>query len=228
MLVAKAIKPFLTGNTMPLSVYIAIGILLSQLLNIYSYYSRGGTTLMTWYRLSGVTSKEPSILLISQLCVIMAVITFLACQLFAHYARGWPSAAILPRSILFCIVLCFVSQAVFSSIMRFSYELLICVVYITSLVISSAFLQVAVTGIALRSPEYVELWDLLKFAAPLCIGIPLIMGGAGFITAFYQSEKDMIRLQLYRHIAMAVYFEIGAAAFILYPIAKRLLTIRGT
>ena len=75
---------------------------------------------------------------------------------------------------------------------------------------------------------YDILWDVLKFITPLCIGIPILMGGAGFITSFYQAEKDVIRLQLYRHIAVAVYFELGAMLFLIYPVLKRVLLIRGT
>lgn len=228
MLILKAFKPLVNSESMLLAVYLALGFLISQLTHIQCYYSRGATKLMTWYKLVGLTEREPSLVLIAQLCVIVAVLTFFAFQLFAHYASNWPSLTVLTRCILFCCCLCLASQALFSSAMRLAYEVLFSFVIVASMLIAKAFLQGAITGLTIESREYSELWDVLKFITPLCIGIPILMGGAGFITSFYQAEKDVIRLQLYRHIAMAIYFELGAVLFLIYPVLKRVLLIRGT
>ncbi|KKN54413.1 hypothetical protein LCGC14_0592590 [marine sediment metagenome] len=227
MAIIDALKAFIDLKTMPLACYLAIGFLLSQFSNIHLYTSSGATTLMTWYKMAGLTTREPRILLISQLCVIMAVVVFLSFQLFSHYAKEWTSLEVLHRSaILFgCLIL--ISQALFSSVMRISYETLFCLVAISAMVLAQAFLRSPHTGIILASPEYKELLDLLKFIIPLCLGIPILMGGAGFITSFYQSEQGMIRLQLYRHILMAIYFELGATLFLIYPILRRILLVRG-
>jgi len=224
----KALKSLVNIQSMPLAFYISVGFLISQFSNIFSYYSRGGTKLMTWFKLVGLTNREPSIFLISQLCIIMAILTFIGFQMFASYACKWPSLSILTRSIIFFVILCILSQLLFSSVMRFSYEILFCFVVIVSMVLVHTFFQTPIEGLTTYSPEYNELWDHLKYITTICLGIPILMGGAGFITSFYQTEQDMIRLQLYRHIAMAVYFELGAILFLIYPVLKRVLLIRGS
>ena len=228
MLILKALKPLINTATMPLAIYVAFGLLLSQFFNIHSYYVRGGTKLMTWYKILGLTTREPSIILVSQVCLIMAIVVFLSIQLFATYALSWSSLKILQRGVFFFAVLCFFSQALFSSVMRLSYESLFCFVAIAAMTMDHTFLQPTVAGLTSASPQYEELWDLLKFITPICLGIPILMGAAGFITSFYQTEQEMIRLQLYRHIAMVVYFELGAVLFLIYPVLKRILLIKGT
>jgi len=147
--------------------------------------------------------------------------------MFSSYAWKWSSLLILIRSIIFFGLLCILSQCLFSSVMRFFYEILFCFVVIASMVIVQTFLKTPIKDLTTSSSEYNELWDMVKFITTICLGIPILMGGAGFITSFYQTEQDMIRLQLYRHIAMAVYFEIGAILFLIYPVLKRVLLIKG-
>jgi len=109
--------------------------------------------------------------------------------------------------------------------MRFAYESMFCLLVLASLIIYKVFIlgsTISLSNIA----KYQELWDLLKFITPILIGIPILTGGTGFITAFYQNEPEVIKYQLYRHILMAVYFEIGAFAFIFLPIIKKIIEIR--
>jgi len=111
--------------------------------------------------------------------------------------------------------------------MRLWYETLFCFVAIAAMAMGHAFFHTTAEGLTSASREYQELWDILKLITPICLGVPILMGGAGFITSFYQTDQEMIRLQLYRHIAMAVYFELGAVLFLIYPVLKRILIIRG-
>jgi len=72
-----------------------------------------------------------------------------------------------------------------------------------------------------------QLMDTLKFVIPLCIGLPVVMGGSGFIGSFYQKEHTTVQLQLYRHVIVSGYFLIGAFTFIVYPMIKQILIMKG-
>ncbi|MBU0711245.1 hypothetical protein KKA87_04910 [bacterium] len=159
----KALKSIVNTQSMPWSFYITIGFLISQFSNIYSYYSRGGDRLMTWFKLIGMTNKEPSIFLISQICILMAFLSFIGFQIFSSYSVNWSSLNVLVKSIIFFGVLCIISQCLFSSVMRFSYEILFSFVVIVSMVLTQSFFNVSTEGLVMHSPEYEELWDLLKF-----------------------------------------------------------------
>lgn len=227
MFVIEAARAFTSKASLPVALYVAIGLLFSQLMHIHSYHSRGGAKLMTWFKSFGLSNREPSIMLVSQLCIIMAVVVFLGLQLFVGRALESNSRVVLVRGTLLLVCACLVSQVMFSSIMRLSYESLFCFVALASVVLKLTFVDAVPNDVTSSSPEYLELWDLLKFVTPICLGMPILMGGGGFITSFYQTEQVMVRLQLYRHIAMVVYFGVGAATLIVYPILRQILIIRG-
>jgi hypothetical protein len=72
-----------------------------------------------------------------------------------------------------------------------------------------------------------QLIGMLKFVIPMCIGLPIVMGGSGFIASFYQSQKEVIiQGQLYRHVIVSLYFIIGAFSFFIYPIAKQIIVLK--
>ena len=158
----------------------------------------------------------------------MALVVFVSLQLSIPTASGLNGLELLKSGSIMAIILLVLSQLIFSSVMRLSYELLFCLVPLLGILLSNTFLVPVSQNLPLDSKDYQELWDLLKFITPICIGLPILMGGGGFITAFYQREQDVVRKQLYRHITMAAYFEIGAVLFLNFPILKRIIAASGT
>jgi hypothetical protein len=98
---------------------------------------------------------------------------------------------------------------------------------VAGLIVYQLFIQPIQSKLEWNLKIYQELWDLLKILIPICVGFPILMSGGGFIASFYREEQEILRVQLYRHIAMALYFEIGAALFLLLPILKKILSMRG-
>ena len=208
-----------------LSLYLAIGLFLSQFLHIHVYQNRGATTLQTWWSNFGIFDFKPSVGLVKMLCLILIVIAFFSMQIIYYKAGKWNGLTILNNGAIVLLVICVFSQLIFSSVMRLNYEILICFIPLIYILLDKTFLQPANIS-AIDSSKLNELWDLLKFVTPICIGIPIIMGGVGFISSFYQGEQSVMRLQLYRHISMALYIEFGTIYFIVYPIFKKILIIK--
>jgi len=135
--------------------------------------------------------------------------------------RSYKGTIIFKKGLFISIIICLISQIIFSSAMRFAYEFSFCLVVIFALIIQNVFLKKRSN----LKDEYQELFDLLKFIIPLCISFPILLGGSGFITSFY-TEQDFIQLQLYRHISMSLYFVVGTIIFIVFPLLKKILELR--
>lgn len=229
-LVAGILKPFyesilfvFSRENMGLSLFLAVGILLSQLFNILCYHAIGAKTLMTWFSTLKIVAYEPLAAVIIKLCLLYAVATFIFSKLILVNKHTHSGTTIIKTGFTVSIIICIISQLLFSSVMRFVYELSICSVVIISVFIERVFFL----NKSKLVKEYQELWDLLKFIFPICIGFPVLLGGVGLIRSFYKSE-DFIQIQLYRHIAMSLYFIGGASVFIIYPILKRIVKLRET
>ncbi len=218
----NGIKYFFNSESLVLTLYLVIGFFLSHFSHIYVYRSRKGKTLMTWFKQIKLIEKEPSIKLVIILCLFLYLIQFSIIQLTIPLATEASLLKIFNVGILYLIIFSIISQLIFSSIMRLSYELLICAIIIFSIILSKTFIHSDVYTIE----KYRELWDIIKFITPFCIGIPILMGSVGFITSFYQKEQSVIRLQLYRHVLMTIYFVIGTLSLIVYPIVKEILIVR--
>ena len=177
---------------------------------------------MTWFKSLNITNIEPSVKMVYLFCLILIVIQFVMLQLTIPKANVSSLSNIFKIGIIYSIIFLFLSQLISSSIMRLSYELLICFIVLSGILLT----QVFITSDKVSIERYQELWDLLKFVTPLSIGIPILMGSAGFITSFYQNEQNVIRLQLYRHIAMTIYFSMGTFIFVIYPIVSKILQLR--
>lgn len=227
MFLWNAIKTAFNLPSMPYSLYLAFGFLLSQLLNIQVYEAKGATSLQTWVRATNIWNYQPSVRLAKLLCLSMAVVIFFLCQFLIPKIRSFPGERMLTTGILLSLVFCVVSQLIFSSVMRFSYEFSFCLIIFSGLIVYQVFIQPIKDGLEQNLRVYQELWDFLKFFIPICIGFPILIGGGGFITSFYGEEQGFMRVQLYRHITMALYFEIGASLFLLLPIIKKILSMRG-
>jgi len=226
MLFWKAIKTAFNYSSMPYSLYLAFGFFISQLLNILVYKARGAKKLQTWFNwIFGI--YYPSVEVVEFLCLIMALFVFFLCQFLLPKIRSYTSEQMLTRGILMSIMFCIISQLIFSSVMRLSYEFSFCLIVFTGLIVCRVFIQPIQGELSQNLKLYQELCDLLKILIPICIGFPILMGGGGFIASFYKEEQEFLKIQLYRHIAMALYFEIGAALFLLLPILKKILYMRG-
>jgi len=223
----KAIKTAFNWSSVPFSLYLAFGFFLSQLLNIQVYKAKGATSLQTWFMAAGILNYQPSVKLVKFLCLIMAVFIFFLCQFLIPKIRLFSGERMLTTGILISVIFCIISQLIFSSVMRLSYEFSFCLIVFTGLIVYQVFIQPVQGELGQNLRVYQELWDLLKILIPICIGFPILMSGGGFIAYFYMREQEFLRVQLYRHIAMALYFEIGAALFLLLPILRKILYMRG-
>lgn len=215
------IKNVINNDNLGISIYLSVGILFSQLFNIHSYSTRGASTLMTWYKLLGILNYEPNISLVIIVCILFAIANYVFIKLILMNKQSYKGITVFKKGLSISIVICLLSQIIFSSAMRFAYEFSFCLVVIFAIVIQNVFLKQS----SILKDEYQELWDILKFIVPLCIGFPVILGGSGFITSFYK-EQEFIQLQLYRHIIMSLYFVLGTIIFIVYPLIKKILELR--
>jgi len=222
MTILKLIGHLFNMKSIYYSIYIMAGFVLSHYSHVYVYRIRGGKSLMTWFKLFNIIDKEPSVKLVYIFCLILIVIQFIMLQLTIPKATVFPPSSIFKIGIIYSLIFLLISQLISSSIMRLSYETLICFIVLIGILITQIFL----ISNKVSLERYQELWDLLKFVTPLCIGIPILMGSAGFITSFYQNEQNVIQMQLYRHIAMTLYFSLGTFFFVIYPIVSKIFHLR--
>lgn len=215
------IKIIFSKDNFGLSLYLSLGILFSQLFNVYSYNSRGATKLMTWYKSYDIYNYEPSVKLVLIICILLSIANYVFMKLILMNKQSYKGIIIFKKGLLISIIICLISQIIFSSAMRFAYEFSFCLVVIFAIIIQNVFLKKRSN----LKDEYQELFDLLKFIVPLCISFPVLLGGSGFITSFY-TEQDFIQLQLYRHISMSLYFVFGTIIFIVFPLLKKILQMR--
>jgi hypothetical protein len=207
---------------MAYSLYIVFGFLLSHYSHIYVYKIRGGKTLMTWYRQLNLTKFEPTIKVVYVFLLIFMLIQFTLLFITIQNVPRSDPFSIFKVGIIYTVIFLLLSQLISSSVMRFAYETLICFIVLAGILLVKVFISKDIISTA----RYKELWDLLKFVAPFTIGIPILIGSVGFISSFYQPEQNVIRLQLYRHLAMTIYFILGTFCFILYPIIAKILILR--
>lgn len=177
---------------------------------------------MTWFKLTNITEKEPSLNLVYLLCLILIIVQFVMIQLSIPRVSNSSPTEIFRVGIIYSIIFLLSSQLITSSIMRLAYESMICFVVLFGILLTQVFLLKNEVSVE----RYQELWDLLKFVTPLFIGIPILLGSAGLITSFYQNEANVIKMQLYRHVALTLYITIGSFYFIIYPIIIKILYLR--
>lgn len=200
---------------MPYSFYLAFGIFLSHCAHIYVYHKNGGTELATWFSQFGIFSPL-QVVTATQLATVFCISLFLIFQISFPFIIKFSLPKIFSISIFVTIIICIFSNLITSSIMRISYEALFCMIPFAAII-----LKLMITGSSAS-----QLSDALKFIIPLCIGLPIVMGGSGFIASFYQKQQTTIQLQLYRHVIISTYFFIGAFGFIIYPIIKQILIMK--
>lgn len=226
MIFTDSIKQLFTIKHFPFSLYISFGVLLSQLAQIHVYYKIGVRDLQTWFSAFHLAEKPQPMILTIQLCIVMAICLFLLLQIFFSKSQAIEADKFLKWGILITIIICVISNLILSSIMRIPYEALFCFVSFFALLLQNQFIGAVSDQVDIIGKSYKELWDMLKMLIPVCLGLPIVMGGVGFIAAFYKEAQEVINLQLYRHVYMAIYFELGAISLLIYPIFKRLLIYR--
>jgi hypothetical protein len=126
MFLWEAIKIAFNWSSMPYSLYLTFGFFLSQLLNIQVYKAKGATSLQTWLRAAGILNDQPSVNLVKVLCLIMDIFVFFLCQFLIPEIRLFLPERILTTAVLLSIIFCMISQLIFSSVMRLSYEFSFC------------------------------------------------------------------------------------------------------
>ena len=221
------IKDLFSIEILQYAFYISFGVLVSQLSQIYVYYSKGSKSLGTWFLHFSIFDQKQSISTTTILCITMAILLFFAISFLLFYARALPALAILKYGIAFIIIVCIASNIIFSSVMRFFYESIFCSLALCSVILQYKYLSINPLGVELLGRYNDELSGMLKFVIAACMGVPIVIGGAAFITSFYQGEKSIIQLQLYRHVYMTIYFEIGMVVLLIYPICRKIFSIRG-
>jgi hypothetical protein len=204
------------------SFYISIGFFLSQYFNIIVYKSRGADTLRTWFNIFQVSQYQPTIKTVTICILIMDILILILTNVVINKILKRNGIRILKVGFLISVILCIVSQLIYSSIIRIAYELFFSLIIFVSLLLDIEFIY----SNDYRKGDKKEYWDLLRLLLPVCISFPLLITGGSLISTFYGNQNDVIRDQIYRHIALAIYFEIGTFIFILYPIIKKLIIIR--
>lgn len=206
------------------AIYIAFGLFFSQYYNIHIYKSMGASNLNTWFNNFSLTHKLPRIKPVKIACALYSFILFLLIASQINKITNLNTILILKIGFLVSLFICAISQLIFSSIMRFTYELSFCLIVLFAILIHKLFLGFELTDYDFVRLSYKELWDLLIFIIPICIGFPIVIGGAGFISSFYSEERVILKKQLYRHISMSGYFEVGAIYFIIIPILEKIIS----
>ena len=216
--ILRTIRALLFTRSAWLSGFVAIGFLASHLLHIYAYHSLSGQMLETWFSKFGLGGAI-SVTIGIRLSIVFSVIVFLVLQLLFYQATTVANTAVLKWGLGAIGLLVLLSQLSSCSFTRMAYEALLCLIALGSLLIQKGLPTSHTCSPAQRQ----ALWDLLKFVVPLCIGLPVVMGGVGFVSSFYSGEKEILRLQLHRNVYMTGYFYVGAVVFVVYPIARQLL-----
>ncbi|MGB2862417.1 MAG: hypothetical protein WBC05_03750 [Sedimentisphaerales bacterium] len=209
--------------TIWLSMYLAIGFLLSHLLHVHAYRSQGATELATWLILLSpvfTRSIRSSLLLAGCLALTALGSGIVVQRKFDHHqvSRGLRLIAIV---FTFLLV---VSQTISSSVLRVLYESGIVFVFTTAVIVDKIFIVPAKRDSS-NKEMYERLWDLLRLSIPMVLGFSAIFGGVGAISSFYDTPQAFIHLQMYRHLCLTVYFAMGMMLFVMWPIFRHLLTM---
>jgi hypothetical protein len=208
------------------ALYVAVGILASQLLNMRVYGARGAKTLDTWFYELKLTATQPSATLCLWLCICVALAVLLLLRYLLEKAAVEDEQKILKHGVIICGILCLYSQVIFSSFMRFAYEVSFGLVVLGGVLARRHLVDAVATRAEAKSALRKELWDLLKIVVSVCLSFPVVVAGTGLISNFYKEEQRFVQVQLYRHLAMAIYFELGMGVFVLVPVVGRLLTLK--
>ena len=204
-----------------LSGYVTLGLLGSHFLQVQVYSIRGSKTLQTWLGHAGIDAHIP---IGYGIYLSLVTITVLSIATFGLALRGMnesPSAT-LKWGLRVVLAMALVSQLPFSSVMRLPYEALFLLVAMFGIITRALFDPI-------RKPTeavFADAKGIIKFVLPISIGLPLLVGGVGFISSFYSGDQDIVRLQLYRHFYLSAYFLLGAGFFVIYPMLYQMLRFK--
>ncbi len=207
------------------SIYIALGLFLSQYLNISVYKGRGNTSLQTWWNILKISITQPSIILVYICSSILTILAFLLMLVILKSLKAIDGIVVFKKGFCVSIVLSIFSQFLFSSMIRFIYEFFFSLIVFIGLSIRNEFFPK--NGEKQNNEKiYQELWDLMKLLCPISINFPLLVSGGSLISTMFSKENGLLSQQLYRHIILAMYFEVGVFVFILGPIAKNIILLK--
>ena len=105
-------------SNLPYSLYLALGVLLNQLLHINVYRNLGVDKLATWYARLGLWDIGPSVHTAFVLCCVLALATFLVVLLTIPSQIGFKGIRFIKRSFPITLLIILASQLAFSSVMR--------------------------------------------------------------------------------------------------------------
>ena len=220
-----AVLPNLSRGHASASAYISIGILASQFAHIQVYAALSADRVQTWFGNLGFATIAFPLRLVVVLCLAMGGALFLWFHSYTLRAIDEDRLVNARRGALIAAVACVASQAIFSSIMRLAYEALFGVLAVAAVVLAPSRHAKASGGDQLKA--HIDPWDAFKFAVTVALTVPVLSTGAALISSFWDpSELAARRFQLYRHVAMVLYFELGLVTFLILPLGQKLLRDR--
>ena len=203
---------------------------------MYIYRFNGATTLMTWYKIAGLTANEPAMGLVLRVCLLLCTIVVLIFNETLVRSKHLSNNELLKELLFESLVFVLLSQLIFSSVSRLTYETLFCLVLVAAVMIDKIWIRRHRNNSKNEIlEEGREIWDLLKYVSTFGLGFSLPVVASGLIDAYYGyvnpgfSEEEIRRfmqLQLYRNLGLIVYFWLGIAMLIIYPIIRRFLEIK--
>ena len=214
-------KLYLIGITS----YPSVGILISQLLNVIVYNSN---KLKTWFNWLGLTEWQPTKSLVLVECVVMFLFGIYFGLLILEKITKKADNETTINLVIYCLSLLVISQLVFSSIIRFIYELSYLLIFLTHIIMYHIFTNSIKYNNINKVSKYLykELWELFRVFLSLSFGLPIIIGGGVLISVFFKNNLHLMRCQLYRHICMILYLEFGLLSMILIPIFMQIVKVR--
>lgn len=218
---ASFLPCFKRGNVVA-STYIALGFLSSQFAQLEVYSALSADRVQTWWSNLGIATITLPVPLVAVMCLLLAGALFLGFHSYTMRAHTQSRYARARRGALITVAACTASQAVFASVMRCAYETLFSMLAVSAVVMST---DPAVSSAAGSERQVkIDAWDAFKFAVTVAISVPVLSTGAALIAGFWDpAEMAARRYQLYRHVAMIFYFELGALTFLIVPLAAKLL-----
>ena len=159
-------------KTIKYSIYLSFGFFLSQFSNIMVYYLQGSSNVDTLFSLTNTLNRLP-MFYASILSVSLCIFIFLIFQLIFPSLIQRSANKLLRNGLIIGLFFIFISQLLFTSIMRLVYEFSFYIIVISSLLIQKLWIKQPRPNEKSRFDEikfhYNEIWDLLKVSIPMLL-----------------------------------------------------------
>ncbi len=196
--------------------------LLSQFFHIFIYKCNH---LRTWFNWLKLTTFSPSKLEASIGSITIGIMVFFMSLFFYNNRNKIDEITLIKYGFIYILSSVALSQLIFSSIMRLVYETMFLGLFVFNIAINKLYLHYA--NIFFDKKElYDELWNVFRISISLSIGMPIIAGGGALLASFFKNDISFLRIQLYRHLTMILYFEFGIILLVIWPVIKQILLMR--